>query len=119
MITGDKFHFEPNQKFMRLTNGIGRRLVWENTYARELFDKLKKHEDMEDELGLPLADLSELSKIYMKDKEGNVYEITQFGFDFHNKRIVGLITVAGSTFPVCAFFEDKGKTWATIKGDLE
>ena len=73
---------------------------------------------LEAELGFPLSELSSLSKIYMKSKEGDIFEITEFGFDFHNKRIVGLAHFMWHSFPVCAYFKDRGKSWGISEREL-
>lgn len=55
----------------RLTNGITRRVIYNNPIAKQLFDKLHKLEDIEQELGVDLATLFEALKNGFWVKEQN------------------------------------------------
>ena len=84
-------------------------------------NKLGQLEDIEEELGIEFLKMKEISVIYVKTKDGLVYPMEEFGLDFRNKRIVGIITDHATlvSITVSAFFSDKGKTWALTKEELE
>lgn len=117
---------------MRLTDGIGRRLVLGNQYATELFDKLRTLEDIEDDIQLPLTVFYKLFKHFYieqpKHKKIPVYTI-------YSQEDLFVCAVAFKDKNIYIEFKDKtklnaakwsvqkfsdyGKTWALTKEELE
>lgn len=110
---------------MRLTDGIGRRLVFGNKYATQLFDKLKLLEDIEEELGIDLVTLFKALKngVYYKytfnDKHSGFITLIEFSdfvdicYDSDFKE--WCIDIRGMSHFTT---KDYGKTWALTKEEL-
>ena len=102
---------------MRLTDGIGRRLVLGNKYATQLFDKLKPLEDIEEELGIDLLTLFKAIQdgIWVKTKN----DISQH-FTVSLRKWLQTNTYCLYYRPYShIWFKDYGKTWSLTKEELK
>jgi len=108
---------------MRLTNGIGRRLVLGNEYSTELFDKLHTLEDIEEKIGCPLEVLLQVFEkgIWVKS------DCTKNKIEHWYAQDIKVID-AGWQWDICKIRTtcnkyvgcfNYGKTWALTKEELE
>lgn len=101
---------------MRLTSGIGRRLILGNQYAMQLFDKLKLLEDIEEELGIDLITLfkAQMEGFYVKTVCG-IFPVllSEWRFNLIKKEVHRI------KFSDHYYFKDYGKTWALTKEELQ
>ena len=100
---------------MRLTDGIGRRLVLGNKYSTQLFDKLKLLEDIEEELGVDLLTLFKALKgIYIKPN--NIYVGSPYlcFAENENRELEFQFKIVDTWYKV----KDYGKTWALTSEKL-
>ena len=82
-----------------------------------IIQHLLTYAEIEGELGICLVTLSKTKSVFVKDAGNCICEMTEFGWDFANKRIVGLAGFE-KKIPIFAFFKDYGKTWALTKEEL-
>ena len=106
---------------MRLTNkGINSLLICNKEYANAMYNKLRKHEDYEDELGITFPTLIEVLKqdyLWFKyeDKiiKANIFERTL-------EESIGKWYFIVKGIPVAIDLkEGLGKTWAFTEEDLK
>ena len=106
---------------MRLTDGIGRRLVLGNQYAMQLFDKLHQLEDIEEELGIELTLYFKIYKRCLKNKP--IYYIKNNQIVKSSPRVeccLGAVAEYVGDYGADNYdFRDYGKTWALTKEELK
>lgn len=106
-LTDNEFHTKENKE---------RACYIQEPRLQAIYDKLFDLEDIEEELGIDFILITKAKSVFIKDANNDIYEMVEFGWDFFNKRVIGL---AGSpTRLVYACFKDYGKTWALTKEEL-
>ena len=91
--------------------------------VEQLYEKLARYEDVEEECGIDLVTLFDIynklcEQKFIYVKIGNEIKCVYYDYyviDFKNKEIIGMEYEPMSFYP----FKDYGKTWALTKEELE